>query len=130
MSAPAKYRVAQFVALDAWYSTLTKDELLRHIDQLQQGATAFEESPFENPDVQMNVLAMRGETEDAIDIALTSVFTDSVLLHSGWQKLAELDQFSELVADDRIQVAMQRWRDEQAAQSEQVKTYLAELSAT
>jgi len=129
-SAQAKYRVAQFVALDAWYSTLTRDELLRRIEQLQQGAAMFDGNPFEDPDVQMTVKAMRGEIEDAIDVALTSVFSESVLTHLGWQESVELAQFSEMGADDRIQAAMQRWRDEQAAQSGQVRTYLAELSAT
>jgi tetratricopeptide (TPR) repeat protein len=129
VSAPAKFRTAQIVALEAWYNMLPQEELLRRIEKLRQITGGFGADPHDDPALQMSVLAMRGETEDAIAVALTSVFTDSVLLHPGWQKSVGLAHFSALGADDRIQTAMKNWQDEQAAQSDEVRTYLANLSA-
>ena len=79
--------------------------------------------------IATNVLAMQGETEEAIDAALNGVFSESVLLSLNWRETIALAQFKQVVADDRVQVAMQRWADEQAVQTEQVRTYLADLSA-
>ncbi len=130
VSAPAKFRAAQLVALDAWYTSLTEDELLRRIEILQQIAEGFGHNPFTDAYLQMSVLAMRGETEEAIAVALSRIFSESVLPNLDWQQAVSLAQFEEFGKDDRIQAAMQRWQDEQSAQSDQVKTYLAELSAT
>ena len=79
--------------------------------------------------IRTNVLAMQGETEEAIDVAVSSVFSESVLLSLNWRESLALDHFKQVVADNRVQVAMQRWADEQAMQTEQVRTFLADLSA-
>ncbi len=128
-SVPAKFRAAQIVALDAWYTSLTTEELQRRIETLQQVASGFGVDPFTEPYLQMSVLAMRGETEEAIGVALSRIFSESVLPNLDWQQAVSLAQFEEFGKDDRIQAAMQRWQDEQNIQSELVKAYLAELSA-
>ncbi len=129
VAAPAKYRIAQLVALDAWFTTLTTDELLRRIEKVQQLTAGFGTDMLTQAAIATNVLAMQGETEEAIDAALNGVFSESVLLSLNWRETIALAQFKQVVADDRVQVAMQRWADEQAVQTEQVRTYLADLSA-
>jgi len=129
-SVPAKFRAAQIVALDAWYTSLTTEELQRRIETLQQVASEFGVDPFTQPYLQMSVLAMRGETEEAIGVALSRIFSESVLPNLDWQQAVSLAQFEEFGKDDRIQAAIQRWQDEQNSQSELVKAYLAELSAS
>jgi len=129
-SVPAKFRAAQIVALDAWYTSLTTEELQRRIEILQQVASGFGVDPFTRPYLQMSVLAMRGETEEAIGVALSRIFSESVLPNLDWRQAVSLAQFEEFGKDDRIQAAMQRWQDEHNSQSELVKAYLAELSAS
>jgi hypothetical protein len=77
----------------------------------------------------MTILAMQGDTEKAIEFAVTDVLAESVLLDLAWEESIGLAHFQDLGEDDRIQAGLQAWRDEQAAQSALVKTYLAELSA-
>jgi len=127
--APAKFRGAQIVALEAWYTTLSPEELSRRIDLLEDIGEGFGFNPFTDAGLQMSVLAMRGETDEAINVGLNSVFTDSVLVHLGWQESVGLPIYSEFDADDRVQEALQRWRDEQVRQSDLVREYLADLSA-
>ncbi len=129
VSAPAKYRVAQLVALDAWFTTLTEDELLRHIEKVLQLTAGFGTDMRTKAATRTNVLAMQGETEEAIDVATSKVFSESVLLSLNWRETLALDHYKQVVADDRVQLAIQRWADEQAMQTEQVRTFLADLSA-
>jgi hypothetical protein len=46
-----------------------------------------------------------------------------------WRNTFEQAQFQGLVADPRIQAAMRRWEDEEAALRGEVQTYLADLHA-
>jgi hypothetical protein len=127
--APTKYRLAQIVALEAWYTTLSPEELSRRIDLLEEIGEGLGFDPFKDPGLRMSVLAMRGETDAAIILGLESVFSESVLLHLGWQESVGLPVYSEFGADDRVQEALQRWRNEQVRQSNRVQEYLADLSA-
>lgn len=128
-SAPTKYRVAQILALEAWFTTLPRAELNRRIGILQTIVPGMGPEHFEDQGLEMTILAMQGDTEEAIEFALTDVLPESVLLNLAWEQSIGLAHFHDLGEDDRIQAGLQVWRDEQAAQSALVKTYLAELSA-
>jgi len=128
-ASPAKYRVAQVIVLEAWYPTLPREELNRRIGILQANVPGVGPEHFEDQGLELTILAMQGDTEEAIDFALTDVLPESVLLNLGWRESLGLAHFKDLGDDDRIQAGLQVWRDEQAAQSALVKTYLAELSA-
>ena len=127
--APAKYRYAQVAALESWYTTLPKEELSRRIDLLQEIGDGLGFDPFKDPGLQMSVLAMLGETDEAIRVGLESVFSESVLMHLDWKEATALPVFSELGQDIRVQDASQRWQTEQDEQNALVKKYLADLSA-
>ena len=127
--APTKYRLAQIVALEAWYTTLSKEELSRRIELLEDIGEGLGFDPFKDPGLSMSVLAMRGETDAAINLGLESVFSESVLVHMGWRETVTLPIYSELGADDRIQEALRRWQDEQDTQRDLVREFLAGLSA-
>ncbi len=129
VSAPAKYRAAQVTALEAWYPTLPRAELNRRIGILQANVHGIGPGHFEDQGLELTILAMQGDIEEAIEFALTDVLSQSVLLDLAWEESIGLAHFQDLGADDRIQAGLQIWRDEQAAQSALVKTYLAELSA-
>jgi TolB-like protein/tetratricopeptide (TPR) repeat protein len=126
---PSRYRNAMGPAFDAWYATLPREELLRRIDLLLERGEKNGMKLHDNPYAQMNVLAMRGEVEKAIEVALADVFTQSVTTNFNWRNMFEQAQFRELVADPRIQAAMQRWEDEESVLRGEVQTYLADLHA-
>jgi hypothetical protein len=128
-AAPAKYRAAQVLALEAWFATLPREELLRRIGILQAIVPGIGPENFEDQGLALTILTMQGDIEEAIEFALTDVLAESVLSDLAWEESIGLAHFQDLGEDDRIQAGLQAWRDEQAAQSALVKTYLAELSA-
>jgi len=126
---PQKYRLAQGAAVAAWYTTLPREELLRRMDVLLDfwRSTGFD--PTDDPFLQMNILALRGEIQETIDVALSGVFSRPVAMNLGWKQAFAQPQFAELVADPRIQAAMQRWEDDEEELRGQVRTYLADIQA-
>jgi len=126
---PQKYRIAQGFAMDAWYTTLPREELLRRLDVILESGRSMGFDLTDMPYMHMNILAMRGEIQQAIDIALSGVFSRSVAMNLGWKRAFAQAQFAEVVADPRVQAAMQRWEDEEDALRGAVQTYLADLHA-
>lgn len=124
-----KYRLAQSVAFDAWYVSLPREEVLRRLDALIDYAASAGIDVSENPTTHMGILAIRGETKAAIDIALKEVFTDPVALNLGWRETFAQAQYKDIVADPRIQAALKRWEEEEAALRGQVQAYFADLHA-
>ena len=128
-SVPGKYRGAQFSAFDAWYTTLPREELLQRLDRLREVATSYGTDPMDNPGIQFGVFALLGDTEAAIEVALEEIVNDTALIHQGWRQMLTQAQYKDIVADSRIQVALQRWEAEEAAVREQIRVYLADLHA-
>lgn len=127
---PLKYRGAQFAAFDAWYVALPREEMLARLQRFGDIAASFGFSFEQNPDIHVNVLVLQGETEAAIEIALAEVFTESVAVHLDWQRVLAQAHFADFVNDPRVQAAMQRWEDEEAAIRGQVRAFLADLSVS
>ena len=124
-----KYRTAQGVAFDAWYVSLPRDEMLRRLDALIDYGSSVGFDLEQNPNTHMAVLAVRGETEKAIEVALNEVFTNSVAMNLGWRDDFAQAHYKDIVADPRIQDALKRWEDEEAALRGQVQAYFADLHA-
>ena len=125
-----KYRAAQAVAFDAWYASLPTEEVLRRLDELLRIAAEMGFDPTNDPLAHLSILALRGEVQQAIDVALSDLFSQSVATNLGWRQTFAQSRYAEITADPRIQVAMQRWDDEETALREQVQRYLADLRAT
>lgn len=128
-STPAKYRTAQLAAFDAWYTSLPRDELFRRMEKMLAILAEFGLDPLDDPKTQVGVAAMRGDVEQAIQVALSDVFTQPVTTNLGWKTDYGQAQFTEFVADRRIQAAMQNWENEEAALRDRLKSFLADLSA-
>jgi len=124
-----KYRTAQGVAFDAWYVSLPRDEVLHRLDTLIDYGASVGFNVEQNPNTHMAILAVRGDTEQAIEVALNEVFTNSVAVNLGWRENFAQAQYKDIVADPRIQAAMKRWEDEEAALRGQVQAYFADLHA-
>ena len=124
---PGKFRMAQGMAVDAWYVSLPDDELQRRVDVLLEAGRAMGFEPADDPVTHMRILAVRGEIKEAIRVALDDVFSRSVATNLGWKEFLSQPLYAEIVADPRVQVAMQRWEQEEAAIRSKVSAYLRDL---
>ncbi|MDX1500123.1 MAG: tetratricopeptide repeat protein [Woeseiaceae bacterium] len=127
---PLKYRSAQYTAFDAWYTTLTPAALDAQIEKMLEIARSYGFDPKSDPETRVALLALRGRTEAAIDVALDEVFTEPVAMHLGWERAFGMAQYREFVADPRVRAAMARWEAEEAALREDVRSFLADLQAS
>jgi TolB-like protein/tetratricopeptide (TPR) repeat protein len=127
---PQKYRLAQGIAFDAWYVSLPREEVLRRLDVLLEIGASLGLDLTQEPNTYLNVLAMRGEIEEAIEVALEQVFSQSVARNLGWRENFAQAQFAEIVADPRVQAAIRRWEDEEASLRGEVQSYFSDLHAT
>lgn len=126
---PQKYRQAQGLALDAWYVTLPRAEMLDRLDVLVSFGSALGFNIEDDPNTYLRVLALRGETEQAIGVALERVFTRPVSLNPHWQDMFAQAQFEEIVADARVQEAMKSWDEDEAALRGTVEGYFLDMQA-
>jgi TolB-like protein/tetratricopeptide (TPR) repeat protein len=127
---PQKYRLAQGVAFDAWYVSLPREEVLRRLDIILEIGASLGLDLTQEPNTYLNVLAIRGEVEEAIEVALEQVFSQSVARNLGWRENFAQEQFAKIVADPRVQAAMRRWEEEEAALRGEVQSYFSDLHAT
>ena len=125
-----KYRNAQGVALEAWLQLMPREEVNRRLDQVLSDAKVLGFNPEKNANAQLGVLIIRGQTEEAIKVALEKVFTESVALHLNWRETFSQPQYSEIVADARVQEALQRWEEEEAALRGSLQSYFADMQAS
>jgi hypothetical protein len=126
---PIRYLTAQRVAFDAWYTTLTTDELLRRVARIQEIAASYGVDLLQSPEARVSVMVMQSDTEDAVDLALSDVFSQPVLMDPDWRARFSQAQFAQFVADPQIQAAMQSWEIEEAAARDRVRSYLLDLSS-
>ena len=124
-----KFRVAQVAAFDAWYASLPREEVLRRLDTMLDLAASAEIDVSQNPRMQLGILAIRGEIEKAIELALDEVFTEPVALNLDWRETFAQPQYAEIVADPRVQAALKRWEEEEDSLRGQVQAYFADLHA-
>jgi TolB-like protein/Tfp pilus assembly protein PilF len=129
-SPPEKYRAAQFVAFDAWYTTLPTTELLGRLAQFREVATSYGFDPKDNPGIEFAVLALQGNVEGAIDIGLKEFASKSPLHYPGWRDTLAQAQYVEIARDPRMRKLMSSWSDEEARVREEVRTYLADVQAS
>ena len=129
-SLPPKYKNVQFSAFDAWYVTLPREELLNRLDTLLEFAKSNGFDPKKEPYINMRILALRGEVQEAIKVGLSDVFIGSVAEKMNWRETYSQPQYSAIVADPDVQAVLQRWGEEEEALRGQVQTYLADIHAS
>ena len=126
---PIRFMRAQQVAFDAWYAMLPRGELLRRVAKIQEIAAFYGLDLLKEPDARVSVMAMQGNVDDAVELALAEVFVRSVLTHPNWRERFSQAQYKEFVARPAVQSAMRSWEAEENAVRERVKNYLLDLSA-
>jgi len=125
---PAAFKVivARLNAIIAFYHSDSHDELQQRLDQLDN---VFKElvPGGVGPLLRMELLALRGETEAAIDVALTEIFTKPAIANIDIDRNFTLQFMADVAADPRIQEALEAWHEEKAQAAEDVREYLAGL---
>jgi TolB-like protein/Flp pilus assembly protein TadD len=127
---PLKLRSTQSLAFDAWINTLPNDEVQRRLDTLLGYVESIGVDPTEDPNTRIGVLVIRGHIDEAIELALESVFSESVAMNLNWRETWLQPHYAEVTKDDRIQSAMQRWEDEESALRGSVESYFADMHAS
>ena len=125
-----KYRAVQGVALAAWIHTLEPAEVQRRLDLLLDFVATLGFELEDNPGFHVNVLLIRGDTEEAIEVALDSVFTESVATHLNWRETFAQPHYAALAEDPRVQDALAKWEDEESALRGSVQSFFADLRAS
>ncbi len=128
-SIPIRFLSAQLVAFDAWYQALPRQELLRRIDRIQSVLSTYGGGVRLDVVGQLTVLALRDKTEEAIEFALSNVFTRPVTMDLEWRERYAQPQFAAMIADPGVQSAMQQWEAEEAAIRDAAGRFLLDLSA-
>jgi len=126
---PQRYRNVQGVAFDAWIQILPIEEVQRRLDVVLAYAESQGFDPTENPDAHVSILAMRGQTSEAIEVALEEIFSESVALHLDWRADWMRPQFADIIADPRVQDAMLRWEEEEEALRGSVQSWFSDMHA-
>jgi TolB-like protein/Tfp pilus assembly protein PilF len=126
---PSKVRMIQGAAFDIWIETLPREEVLRRLDVMLAYARAQGVDPTEDPGSHIGILVLRGEIDQAIEIALQEVFPDSVALHLDWRETLSQPGYAPFLEDERVQQAIRRWEDEEAALRGSVQSYFADMHA-
>ncbi len=124
---PTKYRAAQLAAGDAWYATLPREEFERRLERLGELFRARGADPFANPEARLRSLAIAGDTEGAVALALEEVLSQHVTVYLGYEEKLAQPYFESLRADPRIQAALERWQDEEVELRRSVARFLAEF---
>ncbi|MGI9234563.1 MAG: tetratricopeptide repeat protein [Woeseiaceae bacterium] len=124
---PQKFRASQGVAFDAWFVSLSRDELHRRLDTLLKYGASVGFELEKDPKTHMKVLALRGQIAEATDVALRRVLSQPVSTNLNWQQDFSQNLYSEIVADPRVQSALNRWETEEAALREAVRAYFVDL---
>ena len=77
----------------------------------------------------MSILVLRGQVDEAIEVALKEIFTEPVALHLDWRETLSQPRYAEFVEDERVQEAIRRWEDEEAALRGSVESYFKDMRA-
>ena len=126
---PQKFRGVRGTAFDGWVQILPREEVLRRLDVLLAYANSFGQDPTDKPATHVSILTLRGEIEEAIEVALKDLFSQSVALNPYWRDMLLQPHYAEVVADPRVQEAMRRWEAEEAELRASVESYFADLHA-
>ncbi len=124
-SIPQKALAARTRALGAWRETKSQDELMQLVGRAY---APFEKSGFsfaDSPLAHVSVLALSGDTDAAIEIALSDLFTRAVTEFGGWRRYFQQPHLAGVVADPRVQAEMARWEKEEAGLREELRAFLS-----
>jgi tetratricopeptide (TPR) repeat protein len=120
--------VLRILALTAFFHTESFEDLQQRLAHLE-----YVENELlidgGGPSLRMMFLALRGDTQAAIDVALTEIFSKPAIQIINIDRTLGLQFMAEVAADPRIQQALARWREEKKKVAEEARDYLAGVEA-
>jgi hypothetical protein len=119
-----KVRFAQTIAFSAWHSAYGAEKAGRMAGDLWQVMESAGERIEDSPLTYMEVLALQGDTNSAIEFALEHVMTLPVTEAIWWHEVFDQSHMNDVTADPRIRAGLQRWDDEAIQLRENVRDYL------
>ena len=127
---PVPFKVVQLRinALIAFYHTETFEELqqrLARLDYIEKELLTDGGGPI----LRMGALVLRGETEAAIDVALTEIFSKPAIVYIDVDRNFGLQFMADVTSDPRIQAALAHWTEDKARAAADVAAYLASLES-
>ncbi len=126
---PQKYRAAQFAALGAWQVVLPPAEMRARLERVVDAAEGFGPPLADNPAARLTVLALRGDEQAAIRVALESVTDGSALPRLGWRRTLAQPALASVAGDARVEARLARWAEEEAAAAARIRDFFAGLRA-
>lgn len=126
---PAVNRSVQIGALNAWYLSLPRDDMVERLLELRRVAEAFGLRLEDDPVSHVDILCLLGEHEQAIAIALERILSQPVLARLGWERRLQYAQYAPLREDPRIRDALRQSAADRAAASERIAAYLDSYAA-
>ncbi len=126
---PPKYRGTQPLLIDSWYVTESHDEVMRRIGQIKSHVKSFGIDPLQNPNMRLGLLALNGETGQAIDVALTEIFSEPVTAHLDYPDKLAVSYLGPVVAEPKIADAIATWEGDRAEVRRDVQRFLREVEA-
>ncbi len=111
--------------LEIWRDLDTEQGVLDRVDRVVKGFATVNLPLSRVQIVHIDVLLLQDDLEEAIDAALTNLFSHSVLEHLNIKDRFVTPLYADFVADPRIASAQNRWNDELAVNREEVREYFA-----
>jgi tetratricopeptide (TPR) repeat protein len=124
-----KLRGVQATAFDGWVQILPREEVTRRLELLLSYAKTVGIEPTKSAASHLGILTIRGEIEEAIEVALKDFFSQPVALFPYWRDMLLQPHYAEIVADPRVQEAMRRWEEEEKELRASVESYFVDLQA-
>ena len=125
---PFELSALRFHALIAFFHRESFEALqqrLAHLEHLLDTLSA----DGSDPEGRMWILALRGDTQAAIEVALTEIFSKPAIQRINFDRTLGLQCMAEVAADSRIKEALERWREEKKKVAEEIRDYLAGVEA-
>jgi len=123
-----KVRNAQAAAFAAWAATMPADEFRNRIDAYWRVLESQGVTPEDDPLTYLEVLAIRSETEAAIEFGLANVFNEPITIAIYGEEFLDLPHLKLVITDPRVQQQLQRWETEKIDTRERIRIFLAERS--
>lgn len=124
---PPKYRGTQPVLIDAWNVTESQDEVMRRVGRIKEHLKSFGIDPLQNPATRFGIYALSGDSEQAVEVAVSEVFSEPVTANLDYPDKLAQSFIAPLIDDPRIAGAMARWDAEKRKQRRDVARFLAEF---
>jgi TolB-like protein/Flp pilus assembly protein TadD len=120
-----KVRKAQSCAFSAWYATRTSEDAAQMVTDYWRVVELAGLSVVDFSIGYLEVLAIRGDTDEAIDYALSSIVNMPISRAIRWRERFDEPYLSGVASDPRVSARLQQWDEDVITVRAQIKEFLA-----